>query len=128
LLVLLGLGRVLNLFIAGTRPLPMISSTASAVVALAARKIGQDVVGGIVAGRRPSDAETDAQEIRRELADQRLEPVVAAGAAPGPQLEAAERQIQVVVDDDRPIHRDLPELGHHGRRLAAEIHELHGFT
>src|SRR5450631_2658107 len=79
-----------------------------------------------MAGRRAAHADPHAREASvAQIAEQRPDAVVAPVPAAHAQLEAAERQIELVVHDDQIGHWNFPEAGHSSHRLSAEIHELH---
>ena len=89
---------------------------------LVGRKRGEDVVGE-AASRRPDPDPEPAELLGVELVDDRTETVMAAGPAALPEPELAERQGEVVGDDEEIDQRrvlageDLPD------GVAREIHE-----
>src|SRR5215204_1702356 len=72
----------------------------------------EHVVGRVLAARGAADADTDPQEVRgAERLGDVLEAVVAGRAAVAADLELAVGQVDLVVDDDDPVHRCLVPAG-----------------
>src|SRR5581483_4966527 len=74
-------------------------------------------------------AEAHAQELgRAEVGDHRPHAVLATVPAARAQLQTPEGQVEIVVDHDDRLGRDLPELGDARDGLTADVHELHWFA
>src|SRR5215203_4950410 len=72
----------------------------------------EHVVGRVLAARGAADADADPQEVRgAERLGDVLEAVVAGRAAVAADLELAVGQVDLVVDDDDPVHRCLVPAG-----------------
>src|SRR5450755_1840068 len=55
------------------------------------------------------------------------QPVMAAGAAALLHADAAGGEVELVVEDDHAVERDLQEAHRFAHRLARFVHEGHGF-
>ena len=79
---------------------------------LVRRKQREHEVGHVarVAAARPTDTDAQPEELRApEPAGDRTEPVVTREAAPEPRLEAADGEVDLVMDDEQGFERRLVE-------------------
>ena len=98
------------------------SSTSAARLAPGAEHVGGDDLR--VRGVRAADADPDAVEVRRpEVALERLQSVVARQPAAEPRADVAERQVDLVVDDDEVVEVQLVGAARRARRAARLVHE-----
>src|SRR5215211_1920148 len=82
----------------------------------------EHVVGRVLAARGAADADADPQEVRgAERLGDVLEAVVAGRAAVAADLELAVGQVDLVVDDDDPVHRCLVPAGQQRGRAAGLV-------
>lgn len=83
----------------------------------------QDLVDRLAAVAVATDADTQAREVGAEVADDRLEAVVATGTAVGADAEFAEWQIEVVDHDEHVADVDLVKGRSNPHRGATCVHE-----
>ena len=94
------------------------------LLALGGAELAQDVVGRVLAAGRAADAEAHPQVVlAAERGARRAQAVVAALAAAALEPQVAIGQVDVVVDDDEPLERDLVERGDRIHRAARLVHE-----
>ena len=95
-------------------------------LALRQRRLAQHVAGDLVAMARMADAQPQAPEVAAaQLGLHVLEPVVAGVAATLLELELAGGDLELVVDGEDLLRRDLEEARQRRHRLAGEVHVGH---
>ena len=76
----------------------------------------------LAADHRPADADADAGEaVDPEAVDDRLQPLLAAVAAAGPDADGADGEVEAVADDEQSLRRHAIAPGQGGNRVAAVI-------
>src|SRR5262249_37893487 len=78
--------------------------------------------GAGLAGRIDADPQPGVLLGAQVVADV-AQPLLSAVAAPGPHPQLAERQVDVVADDEQVRYRHLVEVQHLADAAAAEVHE-----
>ena len=81
-----------------------------------------ETISGSVESGRPTPTRTRMKSRAAELALERLQPVVAGEAAADARAHLAERQVDLVVDDQHPLERHLQRPARRADRAAGVVH------